>query len=253
MPLSRCATPFVGLMLAVAASSHAQTLTTMSCTDARAQTVRGVQTTNGVIANPLKDYALEEIARCANDQNLRRGLKIHLGNAVADFHNADHVARLRRVFAAANAYRMAIVIHMRTSACEKIPYGHAEAAIFLSNIVPAAPNVPIQIAHLAGAAGYNDPQVDAAVTAFVEAIEKDETRQRQLWFDVSSVALGNLTTQRKELLAQRIRQLGIQRVLYGSDAPALDSLRADWTAFRQLPLTEREFATISTNVAPYMR
>ena len=113
--------------------------------------------------------------------------------------------------------------------------------------------MPIQIAHLAGAGGYNDPQVDDAVTAFVEAIQKDETRQRQLWFDVSSVALGNLTTQRKELLVQRIRQLGIQRVLYGSDAPVLDSLRADWTAFRQLPLTEGEFATISTNVAPYMR
>src|SRR4029450_13945836 len=66
--------------------------------------------------NPLKDYALEEIARSANDQNLRRGLKLHLGNAVADFHKADHLARLRRVFAAANGYRMAIAVHMRTSA-----------------------------------------------------------------------------------------------------------------------------------------
>ena len=28
--------------------------------------------------NPLKDYALEELARCAADPNLRRGLKLHL-------------------------------------------------------------------------------------------------------------------------------------------------------------------------------
>ena len=31
--------------------------------------------------NPLKDYALEEIARCAKDANLRLGLKLHFGNS----------------------------------------------------------------------------------------------------------------------------------------------------------------------------
>jgi hypothetical protein len=51
----RCATLFVGLMLAVAASSHAQTPTTISCADARAQAVRAVQTTNGVLARATTD------------------------------------------------------------------------------------------------------------------------------------------------------------------------------------------------------
>src|SRR5580765_7384366 len=37
--------------------------------------------------NPLKDYALEELGRCAADPNLRRGLKLHFGNSVVDFHN----------------------------------------------------------------------------------------------------------------------------------------------------------------------
>jgi hypothetical protein len=55
VPLSRFLTSFVGLMLAVAASSHAQTPTTISCTDARAQTVRAVQTTNGVLAKATTD------------------------------------------------------------------------------------------------------------------------------------------------------------------------------------------------------
>ena len=34
--------------------------------------------------NPLKDYALDELARCAADPNLRRGLKLHFGNSVID-------------------------------------------------------------------------------------------------------------------------------------------------------------------------
>jgi hypothetical protein len=37
----------------------------------------------------LKDYALEELARCAADPNLRRGLKLHFGNSVVDFHNPE--------------------------------------------------------------------------------------------------------------------------------------------------------------------
>src|SRR4030095_2718609 len=55
MPLSRCATSFVGVMLALAASSHAQTSTTINCTDARGQAVRAVQTTTGVLAKAMTD------------------------------------------------------------------------------------------------------------------------------------------------------------------------------------------------------
>jgi hypothetical protein len=63
----------------------------------------------------LKDYALEELARCAADPNLRRGLKLHFGNSVVDYHNPEHIAQVRRVFRAANDRRMAIVAHVRAS------------------------------------------------------------------------------------------------------------------------------------------
>jgi len=49
--------------------------------------------------------------------------------------------------------------------------------------------------------------------------------------------------------------VGVERVLFGSDAAAGDNLRPReaWAAFRRLPLTEKEFETIATNVAPYLR
>lgn len=144
---------------------------------------------------------------------------------------------------------------MRTSISAKIPYGADEARIFLNEIVPAAPEVPIQIAHLAGAGGYSDPLVDAALAVFVDAIEKGDPRTRQLWFDLTTVALPTATADQRKLLATRIRQLGVGRVLYGSDATAGGNLppREGWAAFRQLPLTEAEFRTIAGNVPPYMR
>ena len=205
--------------------------------------------------NPLKPYAFDELARCAKDPRLRLGLKLHFANSRVDYHNPEHVARLRKLFASANEYRMAIVAHMRTSISAKIPYGAEEARIFLNQIVPAAPDVPIQIAHLAGAGGYADPLVDEALSVFVDAIEKSDPRTKNLYFDVTTVVLAKASADQLTLIARRLRQLGLQRILYGSDAPAGGNLppREGWAAFGRLPLTEAELRTIARNVPSYMR
>jgi uncharacterized protein len=205
--------------------------------------------------NPLKQYALDELARCAGDPRLRAGLKLHFGNSVVDYHNAQHIERLRDVFRAANRYRMPIVVHMRASISRKLPYGRDEARIFLNDILPAAPDIPVQIAHLCGAGGYADPAVDEAVAVFVDAIARETSRTRQLYFDVTSVALPETPADRAQLVTRRIRQLGVRRILYGSDAASRGNLppREGWAAFRRLPLSDEEFRTIAGNVPPYMR
>jgi predicted TIM-barrel fold metal-dependent hydrolase len=53
--------------------------------------------------------------------------------------------------------------------------------------------------------------------------------------------------------AERIRQVGLQRVLYGTDM-APPTARQSWATFRTtVPLTEDEIRTIAGNVAPYLR
>ena len=205
--------------------------------------------------NPLKEYAFDELARCAKDPQLRRGLKLHFANSRVDYHNPAHIDRVRRLFAAANGYRMAIVAHMRTSISAKIPYGADEARIFLQEIVPAAPDVPIQIAHLAGAGGYRDPLIDQALSVFVDAIEKGDPHTKNLYFDVTTVVLPIASSERLTLIARRLRELGLPRILYGSDAASGGNLppREGWAAFQRLPLTEAEFQIIAGNVPPYMR
>ena len=205
--------------------------------------------------NPLKPYAFDELARCSKDARLRRGLKLHFANSRVDYHNPEHVDRVRKLFAAANQYGMAIVAHMRTSISAKIPYGAEEARTFLNEIVPAAPDVPIQVAHLTGAGGYADPLVDQATAVLAEAIEKGDPRTKNLYFDVTTVVLPVAAPERLALIARRLRQLGPHRILYGSDAAAGGNLppREGWAAFRRLPLTEAEFQIIGGNVPPYMR
>jgi hypothetical protein len=59
-----------------------------------------------------------------------------------------------------------------------------------------------------------------------------------------------------KFIADRLRQIGLRRILYGSDLVISwnSTARQGWGAFRGLtPLTEAEFSAIANNVAPYMR
>ena len=208
--------------------------------------------------NPLRDYALEEIARCAEHPHLRYGLKLHFQNSLVDYHDRQHMAQLRRVFGAANRHGMAIVVHMRTSEEEvsKLPYGRDEARIFLDELLPETPDVSVQIAHLCGGGGYGDPLIHQAVAVFIEAIARDDPRVGRLLFDVTSTANFRTPLEDLALIARHVRDLGVERILYGSDGSDPEgngpTPRKGWAAFRMAPLSEVEFQTIAHNVAPYV-
>jgi predicted TIM-barrel fold metal-dependent hydrolase len=204
--------------------------------------------------NPLKPYALKELTRCSKDPQLRFGLKLHFGNSDVDLDNPDHVAQVRRVFAATNRFHMPIVVHMHTSLDMHRRYGAAEARVFLNELLLAAPDVPVQIAHLAGSGGY-DAATDSALSVFVDAIARYDSRMKNVWFDASAVVRPDMGEDVLRQIAARIQEIGVQRVLYGSDAAAspLAYPKAGWAAFRRLPLSETEFRIIANNVTPYMR
>jgi predicted TIM-barrel fold metal-dependent hydrolase len=180
---------------------------------------------------------------------------MHFGNSDVDLGNVQHVERLRAVFRAANSHGMAIVVHMRSTISRKRPYGEASARAFLERVLPAAPDVPVQIAHVAGAGGYDDPLVDEALAVFVAAIARNDARMRRVYFDVSGVAGLGEWKAKAARIAARIRELGVTRILYGSDGAGGGNATPEeaWAAFKQLPLTDTEFRTIATNVAPYLR
>lgn len=202
--------------------------------------------------NPLKDYALEELSRCAADPNLRRGLKLHFGNSVVDYHNPEHIAQVRRVFRAANDLRMAIVAHLRASVTARLPWGRDEALIFLNELLPAAPDVVVQVAHLASAGSPQDEGAQQALEVFVDAVARNDPRTRHLYFDAT---MGEPPTpDNAQRWAAAIRRLPT-RVLFGSDATtATATPGAAWTAMRKLlPLTDDEFKGIANNTPPYMQ
>lgn len=190
--------------------------------------------------NPLRDYALAELDRCASSGKFT-GLKLHLNGAQINFQDPAQVAKARRVIESANKHRLPMIIHVRSSN----DYGRKDAEVFLRQLVAAAPDVPIQIAHLWGGESFSGSALDV----YAEAVAKGDPVTRNLYFDISGAWLYGKAEEMPAIVAG-IRKIGLKRILYASDAPPAEA----WKAFREkLPLTENEFRVIANNVAPYLR
>lgn len=77
---------------------------------------------------------------------------------------------------------------------------------------------------------------------------------KNVYFDVCGIAIPGMWEDKADLLVSRIRQIGTNRLLYGSDAATADNLPGDaLKRWHSLPLTQDEFRKIDNNVALYLR
>ena len=198
--------------------------------------------------NPLKEYALAEVERCAKNPAFR-GIKLHFGNSGVELTRPEDAEKVARVFRAANQHHLAVVVHMWTSP-EYETEGGKDARVFLTKLLPEAPDVAVQIAHMAG----GGRATDSALAVFANAITAHDPRTKNLYFDVATLTAGE-TPEGLQRDAMRMRQIGLNRILFGSDlSPPNPSPRDSWQMFRlKVPLTDAEFRTIAANVAPYLR
>jgi predicted TIM-barrel fold metal-dependent hydrolase len=197
--------------------------------------------------NPLTEQALAEIRRCKDELGMV-GIKLHFANSQVELENPKHLSQIKAFFAEANRLRMPIGAHLWTLR----DYRRRDSELFLAEVLPQAPDVIVQIMHMAGAGpGWTDE----ALEPFAAAAAAKDPRMRNVYFDVATVA-DDRTPAQLELLAKRIRQIGPARVLYGSDASfgGRGTPKKEWGIFRgMVPLTDSEFAIIRDNVAPYFR
>ncbi|MFL6690863.1 MAG: amidohydrolase family protein [Alphaproteobacteria bacterium] len=199
--------------------------------------------------NPLSDYAIKELDRCAASGKFK-GLKLHFGASAVDLLNPAHVAKVRAVVAEANRLRLPLVVHVRADSTK---YGAPHAQVLLDKIVPAAPDVSFTIAHLWGGEAFSDE----ALAVYAHAVASRDPRTKNLYFDIAELAM--VAGGDKDKLAQiarRMREIGIDRILYGSDGPVVESWtpKESWRkTMADLPLTRAEFQALANNVAPYLR
>jgi predicted TIM-barrel fold metal-dependent hydrolase len=202
--------------------------------------------------NPLREYALREIARCKT--NGLPGLKLHLANARMDFSNPADVEKVRSAFAAANTERLPVIVHLRGVSPT---YGARDARIFIERILPAAPDVPVQLAHMAGWGGYDEVN-DDALAAFIAAMKSGEVDRSHLYFDLASVfhvvrdgdVVGPVASSWTPLIIRRMREIGLDHILFATDGGAQSALAS--FLLNQSGLTRDEVQRVFDNLAPYL-
>ena len=202
-------------------------------------------------ANPLRPAALQELERCLALPGMA-GVKQHMGNGGVTLRDSSHLRRMQEVFGLAQRLRKPVLVHMRARGGGN--YGGEDARLFLSRVVPTAPDIDIIVAHL-GYSGPGYPDADSVMAAFGEAAERRDPHMRNVYFDVATDVTEETTPANAALVARRIRQVGANKVLYGSDlSPPGGSIRSGWATFRdKVPLTAEEKATIAGNVLRFAR
>jgi predicted TIM-barrel fold metal-dependent hydrolase len=201
--------------------------------------------------NPLRNDALTEVDRCLKLPGMI-GVKLHFANSGVSMRNPEHVARLQRVFAEADAKYAPIVVHLHARSGN--PYGAEDAQLFLEKLLPYAPHVIVQVAHLAGSGNF-PPDAEQAMNVFEAAIRRHDPQTRNLYFDQSTVATASTTPSDGARIAATIRGVGIQRVLFGTDGAVSYNPPPgpSWEIFKEkVPLTAAEMRQIALNVPPYL-
>lgn len=188
--------------------------------------------------NPLLKESHDELGRWAG--SIFAGVKIHMANSNVDLRNKTHVEQLASVFEEANSLNLSIVIHLRTRSPD---FGKEDAEIFIEEVLPRAPTVTVQVAHVAGWSGYDDA-TDSALAAFVA--RADGTN---LTFDLSAVVKRSVGADRLGLLVKRIRAIGLDRILFGTDWPEWTVRNYALDIVELLPLDNGELSTILSNRA----
>ncbi|HKO55683.1 MAG TPA: amidohydrolase family protein [Thermoanaerobaculia bacterium] len=203
-------------------------------------------------ANPLRPAALAELDRCLGLPAMI-GIKQHFGNAGVTLRNAEHLARMQAVFDLAARRKAPILVHMRARGGSN--YGAEDARLFLDHLVQRASDLEIVVAHLGASGPGYGAQADEVLAVFAEAAARRDPRLRNVYFDVATNVTAETTAEEGALIAKRIRQLGAERVVYGSDlSPPGGSIAAGWEIFRtHVPLTPAEVRTIAGNRLRFAR
>jgi len=202
-------------------------------------------------ANPMRAAALAELERCLALPGMM-GIKQHMGNGGVTLRDTSHLRRMQDVFRLAQRLGRPVLVHMRARGGAN--YDGQDARLFLSQVVPIAPGIEIVVAHL-GYSGPGYPDADSVMAAFGEAAERNDPSMRNVYFDVATNVTAESTPENLARVARRIRQVGVRRVVYGSDlSPPGGSIEAGWEIFRdRVPLTDEEKRTIASKVASFAR
>lgn len=211
--------------------------------------------------DPLAAWAVDEVRRSRTETGAY-GVKLHLSTSGVDLADPSHLARVREVFSAAAGAGMPVMLHLGAGAADDevpgVAAGAAAAAgLLIDSVILPGPPVEVIVAHLGTSGGYT-LGTRAIVRRFADALKGDAAlSRRKVWFDISAVALtegseqaGALTPEDFADLSSDLVELGLARVVFGTDYPVFNAPAYLTALESNLSLTRGELIGIAGNGLP---
>jgi len=197
--------------------------------------------------NPLESFSFREMKRCHEELNLD-GLKLHFHASRINLRKHKFVKKVKKLFSYAAKNDIPILLHLKNNLSD---FGRGDVELFVDNILEAIPPVRLILAHMGGDGGFTRETVAVLETFINYFDDKKHHPDHQIYFELSgAVIYQNLDYPGKvsyERLAELIRQIGLDRVVYGSDYPVMPSVEYRKLLKKYLPLEEKEFKQIFEN------
>lgn len=198
--------------------------------------------------NPLKDYATDEVNRCAGKRV--EGIKLHFNANQVYLTEPEHVKKLFGVFDQGSKLGLRFLIHFDNSHPKT---GRKDVEIFFREILAKTKGTRIQIAHFGTSGGFT-AKTREIVDAFLEFDSRKNalSGRHRIKFDISAVALdkdsegvSKLTDDEFKRLAVYVRKIGLERVVFGTDYPLYGASEYAEVLGSKLGLSAKEIRKIS--------
>lgn len=193
--------------------------------------------------NPLYDSALDEVDRCLTVPGME-GIKLNpIGGSKMDWENPDHAAAISAVLDSARDHDAPVLLHVASAPLDD------DGLISALQVIGSHQDVRILIAHCGGLASYELDSWLIASRTTPPILSLDN-----LYTDVSTCLeiYETAPLAQRELMVWRLRQWGIDHVLFGSDYLSVAPVETPQEALETLaryPFTQEEVDIITSNNA----
>jgi len=216
----------------------------------------GQQAAGFCSVQPFRPYALAESRRCRDSLGLP-GLKLHLGQAQADYADSAQLATLARIAAWADSTDTTLLLHLDP---QRRSVESADIRRFIDQVLTPNPGLEVIVAHFGGSGGLGMWTRQVA-GVFADWLAAGGAGFRPgVQFDLSAVLLARdsegvpaTTDEEAAHLAPLVARLGSTRVLFGSDYPVFDPYAYAEFVVRRGGLTAMQVDTILRNRAPVLQ
>jgi len=192
--------------------------------------------------DPTESYAIEEVKRC-NKLFDKFGIKLHFHSSKIELLNPNEIKIIKPIFDYAIVENIPLLIHFKN---HQDDFGEKHINSFFDNLISPKNPLTIIFAHTGGDGIINSKTEETVRTI----LRLNKEYKQNIFFEISTAIWSKYIKQYEiedDKKQELINEIGINRILYGTDYPARE-FKSYYNLLKyRLKFTDGELNTIRTN------